>query len=191
MPDLSNGYDAASEAFVAKRSPTIGVATVRRWARSLPPATTVLDVGCGDGVPVTRTLIEEGLIVSAVDASPGMVAAFRRNFPTTPVTCRTAESLSGVNCQFGAAVAWGLMFLLTPGAQEAVIRNIGDLLERGGRFLFTSPRSAHTWTDVLTGRESVSLGESEYRLALAAAGMKLMTEYDDEGCNHYFEAAKG
>jgi SAM-dependent methyltransferase len=51
----------------------------------------VLDLGCGSGLPITKVLIDEGLNVHAVDASPTLVQAFRKNFPETPVLCEAVE----------------------------------------------------------------------------------------------------
>jgi SAM-dependent methyltransferase len=191
MTDLSNGYDDDSAGFIAGRSPTIGVSIVRSWARSFPAGTRVLEIGCGDGNPITRTLIHEGLNVHAVDASPKMVSAFRKNFPGTPVICEAAEHLHDLDQRFDAAIAWGLIFLLTPATQEIVINNIGSALNSGGRFLFTAPKEAVIWTDIRTGRKSVSLGASGYQSLLSSANLSLIAEYDDEGSNHYFEAEKG
>jgi SAM-dependent methyltransferase len=191
MLDPSNGYDDESESFIASRSPTIGVSIVRSWAQSLPAGSKVLEIGCGDGIPITHTLIDEGLNVYAIDASPKMVLAFRRNFPNTSVTCEAAEKLHDFDQQFDAAIAWGLMFLLTPETQKIVIQNISNALNHGGKFLFTCPREAVTWTDIRTGRKCVSLGAAEYQSLLSSANLSLIAEYDDEGSNHYFEAQKG
>ena len=191
MPDLSNGYDDESESFIASRSPTIGVSIVRSWAQSLAAGTRILEIGCGNGIPITQTLIHEGLNVYAVDASPQMVSAFRKIFPVTPVICEAAEHLYELDQKFDAAIAWGLLFLLTPERQKTVIKNIGNALNSGGRFLFTSPKEAVTWIDIRTGRQSVSLGASKYQSLLSSARLSLIAEYDDEGSNHYFEAEKG
>lgn len=191
MPDLSNGYDDEAESFIASRSPIIGVSIVRSWAQSLPSRTKILEIGCGDGVPITRTLLEQGLDVYALDASPRMVAAFRRHFPDTPVVCKAAEHLPDLGQTFDAAIAWGLMFLLTPETQKTVIEHISHALNGGGKFLFTSPRESVTWVDVRTGRTSESLGASQYHSLLSSVQLSLIAEYDDEGSNHYFEAVKG
>ncbi|MBA2669209.1 MAG: class I SAM-dependent methyltransferase [Gemmatimonadetes bacterium] len=186
----SGGYDALAHEFMLRRDPTIGVATVREWARALPPGGAVLDLGCGPGVPISQVLIEDGLAVYGVDSSPTMVAAFRKRFPQAHVTCEVVEDSGFFGRTFDAVVAWGLLFLLPAAAQEALIHRVASVLHTGGRFLFTSPKQACTWTDVLTGRQSTSLGSEGYRTTLVAAGLALLTEHQDEAENHYYDARK-
>jgi hypothetical protein len=52
------------------------------------------------------------------------------------------------------------------------------------------PAQACTWNDLTTGRPSRSLGAAAYRAILAEAGLVLLAEYDDEGDNHYYDAAR-
>ena len=59
--DPANGYERIADEYMAVRDPATGVAAVRRWASALPQGAAVLDLGCGNGVPITRTLIDEGL----------------------------------------------------------------------------------------------------------------------------------
>lgn len=186
----SNGYDALAHEFMLRRNPTIGVATVREWARALSPGGAVLDLGCGHGVPISETLIQEGFEVYGVDASPTMVAAFHDRFPQAHVACEAVEDSGFFGRTFDAVVAWGLFFLLAADAQVALIHRVASILRPGGRFLFTSPEQDCTWTDVLTRRPSVSLGQEAYQAILEAAGMELLAEYQDEGENHYYDARK-
>ena len=92
--DRSNGYEAVSEEFLAgrgsrSRSAGIGVKEVRKWARTLPRGSSVIDLGCGSGFPITAVLVDEGLHVFGVDAAPSFVAAFQRNLPGTPIILRS------------------------------------------------------------------------------------------------------
>src|SRR5690606_15430980 len=118
--------------------------------------------------------------VHGVDASPNMVAAFRRRFPDAPVACESVEESDFFGRTFDGIVAIGLMFLLSPDTQRDVIRRIARALEPDGRFLFTAPAQACEWTDVLTGGDSGSLGADRYRAILSDAGLDLIGEYDDE-----------
>lgn len=188
--DPSNGYEAVASEFVRVRNPRIGVATVRAWARSLPPGASILDLGCGDGVPIGIALMTDGFKLYGVDASLTLTAAFRRRLPHADVVCEAVEDSSFFRRTFDGVIAVGLMFLLSAEPQRSLIHKVAVALNPGGRFLFTAPVQVGTWDDALTGRESVSLGADEYEAALADAGLTLMGEHTDEGGNHYYDARK-
>ena len=189
--DPANGWDAVADRLIAGReASTIGVDVLRAWARDLRPGAHVLDLGCGSGVPVSRTLVQSGVSVAGVDASPRMVAAYRERFPDAPVACEGAASCTFFGRAFDAVVAVGLIFVLDDAEQLAVIRNVARALVPGGRFLFTAPWQAATWTDQSTGRESRSLGREVYAAALEAHGLRLTATFVDDGDNHYYAATR-
>ncbi len=196
MMDQSNGYEAISEEWLATRgnrnasSNAIGVTEVRKWAKTLPHGSSVIDLGCGPGFPITAVLIEEGLEVFGVDATPSLVAAFRRNLPGTRVVCESVLESSFFDRKFDAVLSIGLIFLLKAEEQRHLIRRFADALVPGGHLLFTAPAKPHVWTDIMTGMESTSLGAEEYRRRLAEVGLSVVDEYEDEGQNHYFCALK-
>ena len=190
--DTSNGYEAVAEDFTRLRlqSPT-GLAIVRKWAASLPRGGCVLDVGAGSGEPLTAALIEAGLDVFAIDASPTMVAAFQRRFPGVKVACEPAEYSRFFERTFDGALAIGLVFLLPADNQRQLIRRMAAALKPGGRLLFSAPREVCVWDDLLTGQPSSSLGADEYRRIAAGSGLHILGEHVDEGGNHYYEARAG
>ena len=187
--EWSNGYEECAGDFIRSRRP-IGVARVREWSHLVPAGGTVLDLGCGPGVPISEVLIEQGLHVHAVDASPSMLAAFRSRFPAVPVECAPVEESSFFGMQFDGVLAWGLIFLLAPEAQRLVIGKAAAAVKDGGRLLFTAPAQVCSWNDVLTGRESVSLGRDEYVRLIEAAGLTVVGEFEDEGNNYYYSAIR-
>ena len=189
--DRSNGYEAVSGEFITGRTrSSVGAATVRQWAKALPPGGDVLDLGCGPGAPISQTLVDEGLNVYGVDASPSMIAAFRARFPHASAERSDVEDSQFFGRSFDGVVAWGLMFLLPPDAQVNLIHKVAAGLKPGGRFLFTAPRQICEWSDNLTGRKSVSLGSDAYRRILESAGLLLDDETEDEGENHYYFVRK-
>jgi len=192
--DPSNGYEAIAAEFIADRGARpdvgVGVRTVREWARALRAGSAVLDLGCGPGYPIASVLVEAGLDVYGVDASPTMVEQFRARFPAVPVECDGVETSDFFGRGFDGVIAWGLLFLLSPTVQVDVIERVAGVLVRGGRFLFTAPLQACEWSDVMTLRRSESLGAEAYRRHLVAAGLQLDREAEDEGGNHYYMAVK-
>ncbi|MBO0701818.1 MAG: class I SAM-dependent methyltransferase [Candidatus Dormibacteraeota bacterium] len=171
------------------RNPAIGPDVVGDWARRLPAGGSVLDLGCGHGV-ISQALVDLGLTVYGVDASPTLLDAFRRRFPGAGAECAAAEDSRYFDRTFDGVIAWGLIFLLPEPAQRTVITRAAGALELGGGFLFTAPAQALVWTDVLTGRESRSLGAAEYRSLLRQGGCEVRDGRTDRGGNHYFCATR-
>lgn len=194
MPSLANGYERIAAQFLAGRgsgvSTGIGVRHTSAWARSLPPHATVLELGCGSGYPITKALLDAGLTVYGVDASPTLVAAFRTNLPDVIVACEAVEESAFFHRTFDGVLSWGLLFLLPAAAQVDLLRRVATVLRPGGRLLFTAPSQGISWLDAMTGEESRSLGAETYRTTLAAVGVSVLREYEDEGENHYYDAVK-
>ena len=187
--DASRGYEAVADEFMAVRS-TSGRSIVQKWAASLPAGCSVVDVGAGHGEPLTSVLIDEGLSVWAIDASPKMVAAFRQRFPDAEVACEAAERSSFFGRKFDAAMAIGLIFLLPENKQSELIRRISGALRAGGRLLFSAPWQVGSWKDVLTGQTSWSLGAEGYERTLGEAGFRVRDKYVDEGGTHFYETQR-
>ena len=193
--DKSRGYEAIASHYIAGRGSNyrgvgIGAAEVAKWSLTLPPGASVLDLGCGTGLPITQVLIQRGFEVCGVDASPSMVAAFRGNFPAAPVECAAAEDSTFFGRTFDAVVAWGLFFLLDEATQRLLISKVAAALKPSGRFLFTSPEEICTWTDGMSHQLSLSLGYDAYRTALEAEGLVLSGTMLSTGDNFYYFAQK-
>ena len=189
-PDKSHGYEALAETFVRVRNKRIGPSIVREWCGSLAPGSTVLDLGCGSGVPITEVLVEAGFAVYGVDASPTMIRAFQERFPQAEAECGAVEESTFFDRTFDGAVAWGLIFLLPADVQALVITKVAEALRAGGRFLLTSPRGPVRWKDGMTDEESVSFGAEAYEAMLLAQGLAVTDHAVDEGENYYYFSVK-
>lgn len=188
--DKSNGYEDVAKLFMSERDSVTGVSVVRQWSRTLVWGSSILDLGCGHGVPISQALIEDGFTVYGVDASASLVESFRKRFPGAHAECSAFEDSAFFRRTFDAVVAVGLMFLLHPDVQCLLIRKVNQALKSNGRFLFSSPKEKCKWRDILTQRESLSLGAPCYRELLQAEGLILVEEMSDEGNNHYYSIRK-
>lgn len=191
--DKSNGYEGVAAEFLRGRGIAvngIGKSAVAGWARTLRPGSVVLDIGCGTGIPVSKVLVDAGMTVFGIDASPTLAKAFHENFPDLAIACEAVEDSVFFDRQFDAVISVGLMFLLSVEGQEMMINKVSKALKPGGKFVFTATFGAHTWNDIMTGRQSVSLGAERYRELVAGSGLSLIAEFKDEGENYYFSVVK-
>ncbi|MGD1860000.1 MAG: class I SAM-dependent methyltransferase [Leptolyngbyaceae cyanobacterium] len=169
---------------------TIGIGVVEKWAQSLSAGSDVLEIACGGGIPVTRTLALAGLKLWAVDSSPTLVSEFKVRFPDIPVECAHALESDYFERKFSAVISIGLIFLLSEDDQVVLIRRVSELLSPGGRFLFTAPVEIGIWTDMNTGHKCRSLGQERYESILREAQFHVLDTYVDEGRNNYYEVKR-
>lgn len=187
----ASAYETHALEFLEARDESlVGADLVSRWAKSLPPATEVIEIACGGGYPVSRALVEAGLRLWAIDASPTLLERFRSRFPDVPTQCALALESDYFGRKFGAAVSIGLVFLLEESEQVALLHRVAEILLPGGRLLFTAPVQTVTWQDLTTGHPSHSLGEQRYVQVLQSAGFRVIGTHVDRGENNYYEAQK-
>lgn len=191
--DKSNGYESIASEFLKGRGIAIdgiGKSSVRKWAQTIRHGSVILDVGCGSGIPVSKVLIDDGMTVYGIDASPTLAQAFHQNFPDLSVACEAAENSTFFGRQFDGIISIGLIFLLSEKSQKTLVKKAATALKPEGKFLFTATQGAHEWQDAMTGQHSISLGAEKYRELLAAENLSLIEEWTDEGGNYYFNSVK-
>lgn len=191
MTDAVRFYETQALNYLDTRDRSgVGVEIVRNWATSLPSGSTIVDIACGGGYPITKALVDAGLVVWVIDTSPTLLKQFRLRFPTIPTQCASALDSDYFGRTFDAIISIGLVFLLHEDQQLAFLHRASEILLPRGRFLFTAPVEIGTWQDVTTGLECRSLGRIAYTRALARVGFRLVRTHIDEGENNYYEAEK-
>ncbi len=189
--DAADAYERHAAGFLAARDhSSVGSKVVARWAQTLPAGASTIELGCGGGLPISKTLIDAGLNLHAVDSSPSLCAIFQTRFPDVPLQCARVEQSDCFGRQFHAVVAIGLIFLLPESDQQRLIRKVATLVEAGGRFLFTAPLEKGEWSDANTSITCRSPGQDHYVSALRAAGFCEISCFEDAGANNYYDAVR-
>src|SRR5215469_12777879 len=98
-------YDLIADWYASDRGRTVGVAEALAVAATLPARSRILDVGCGNGVPITEALVNAGHRVVGLDSSAGMLARFRVNLPGRPVVRGDARRCPVSDSGFDAAIS--------------------------------------------------------------------------------------
>lgn len=88
-----------------------------RFIAALPAGAAVLDLGCGSGAPVALNMVERGLRITGVDASPTLVSLCRDRMPHHEWLVGDMRVLS-LDQTFDGIVAWDSYFHLKPDDQR-------------------------------------------------------------------------
>ena len=188
-------YDLIAEWYATQRRDRTGVAEVAALAESIPPGSRVLDIGCGNGFPLTRTVLDSGHTAVGIDSAGEMLKRFRVTCPSTPAVHARAQALPFAAASFDAAIMWGVMFHLPQPDQRAAMASVARVLRPGAPFLFTSAdidEAAGHLGAPMNGVDFVyfSFTIDGYRRVLADHGLAFVDFHTDAGENGYYLARK-
>lgn len=159
-------------------------AWIDRFAALLDACATVLDIGCGSGVPIAAHLVGRGYPVVGVDSSPEMIALFRANVPDQGAEVADMRSLS-LEGRFGGLIAWDSFFHLDHAEQRLMFPVFRDHALAGAPLMFTSGPTFGEATGTLEGEPlyHASLGPDEYRRLLGENGFDVVAHVvEDPDC---------
>ena len=188
-------YDLIAEWYASDRKGPTGIPEAAALASSIPRGSRVLDIGCGNGFPVTQTLLNAGHRVVGLDSSTEMLARFRANVPETPAIRGLVQACPFADEIFDAANAWGVIFHLPLDDQVRAIASVSRVLRKGAPFLFTSGDVDGDDVGIEGTMNGVtfhyySFGIDAYRSVLGQHGLKLLDVHADRGENTYYLAEK-
>jgi SAM-dependent methyltransferase len=158
-----------------------------RFLALLPDEPTVLDVGCGSGVPMARYLIEHRCRVTGVDASSAMIAMCADRFPGQEWHVADMRTLD-LNRTFDGIVAWDSFFHLPQAEQRRMFPIFGRHAAAGAGLMFTSGPSAGEEIGSYRGEPlyHASLGGDEYRRLLRDSGFDVVAHVaEDPSCGRH------
>lgn len=145
---VRRGYDALSyhyrrdDADDGRYAPWLATLHTR-----LPAGAAVLDIGCGCGVPVARSLADAGHQVTGVDISDVQIERARRLVPSGTFIRVDATRLNLQPVSFDAVVCLYALIHMPLPEQPRLIGRIASWLRPGGWLLATVGHNAWTGTE--------------------------------------------
>jgi ubiquinone/menaquinone biosynthesis C-methylase UbiE len=189
-------YDLIADWYRGDRSRSIGVPEALAAVVSLARGSRILDLGCGNGSPITDALVTAGYRVVGLDSSRGMLERFRVNLPNTPAVRGDSRTCPFVDGVFDAAVSWGMLFHLEPRDQATTFAAVSRVLKAGAPFLFTAaeipevPANDPGITGTMNGVTFRYFAVADYRALIGEHGFDLENVYDDPGVSTYYYARR-
>ena len=157
---------------------------VDRFRALLPPASPILDLGCGSAEPMAAYLIGLGHPVTGVDSSPAMIDACRERFPKQEWLVADMRKLD-LQRKFSGILAWDSFFHLCYDDQRRMFPVFRRHAAPKAALMFTSgPRHGEAIGSF--GGEPLyhaSLDATEYRSLLDRNGFRVVSHVvEDPNC---------
>lgn len=173
---VARGYDHCAATYIGERAEETNPEIIA-LAERLGRGATVLDIGCGAGVPITRPLAER-FDVTGVDISPEQIRLARENVPTARFLCSDIMSVDFPPAAFDAVVAFYAIIHLPRDEHPELLDRIHGWLKPGGYFLATFARRAeepYTEDDFYGAKMFWSnYGVGDYQDMLSSLGFRIL-----------------
>ena len=136
---VESGYDQMAEQYLATKDPEdpLALVALEDLALLLPSEASVLDLGCGAGVPVTRWLADRGFAVTGVDVSARQLELARTNVPEVTFLKADMSEVDFGPETFDSVVAFHSIIHVPRTGHPALLEGIHRWLKPGGVFLAT------------------------------------------------------
>lgn len=178
-------YQRHAGAFEQKRSTTLFEKTwLDRFMNPLPANGRILDIGCGNGMPIADYFIRQGFQVTGVDSSPQMIDRCLQRFPEQRWVVADMRSLALADT-FDGLIAWDSFFHLTRDAQRRMFNIFRQHTNSMATLMFTSGTSNGEAIGSFEGEAlyHASLAPEEYRQLLQEQGFSVVkTVIEDPDC---------
>jgi len=153
----------------------IGKAWVDRLVAPLAAGSAILDLGCGDGEPIARYLMDRGFDVTGVDSAGSVVSLAMTRFPRGHWIKGDMRVLQ-IDRTFDAVIAWNSLTWLSHDDRARIAKRAAAWLNPEGRMLFNAPAdldpSRKDYRDGSPYR--FDLEATNYSGAIADSGLRLV-----------------
>ncbi|CAG8136499.1 unnamed protein product [Penicillium salamii] len=177
--DIKKAYDDVATTYLDWTQPThtTRLSYLQTMLESIEPSKSILELGCGAGVPCTQLLAARGYTVTANDISSSQITLARERLPHSVNLIEGDMMELEFGQQFDAVLAMYSIFHLPRDEQSVMLRRIFGWLKPGGRLLANFPEmgfvsaSDSSWLGGTEGAMHWSgWGRSETRRLLVEIG---------------------
>lgn len=144
---VRQGYDKIAKKYQADRRIFDNRKELEELASLLPKNAKVLDVGCGAGVPVVKSLVKSGFDVTGVDFSGSMLRLARRNVPEASFVKQDATKLGLETNSFDGLTSSYCIIHIPREKHSSLFRSFHEILKPTGLMLASMGSSEWEGTD--------------------------------------------
>jgi ubiquinone/menaquinone biosynthesis C-methylase UbiE len=181
---IREGYDKVAQTYLANRDRLKSGKYVQQLLKYLPKNSTILDLGCGAGVPVDDILLKAGHEVIGIDISKEQIKLARENCPRGQYIVGDIQDLEMGEYQVNAVISFYTIFHVSRNKQQDLLKVVASFLQKGGMLLITMGDREFEGAHDLHGVKmwSSQFGTAKNRKMVESAGFRIITdELDTSG----------
>lgn len=181
---VRRGYDKIAFEYLAQRQNLKSGKFVSQLLKYLPKQSTILDLGCGAGVPVDDVFLKAGHQVIGIDISPEQIKLARKNCPGGEFVVGNIAELKAGEYKANAVVSFYTLFHVERDLHGKVLKVIASYLPKGGMLLLTMGDREFEGEHEMYGEKmwSSQFGTAKNRKVVEQAGFRvLLDELENSG----------
>lgn len=134
---VREGYNKVAKTYSAQRDLFKNDKYLAELTKLLKPNSTILDIGCGSGIPVDKYLINKGFKVIGIDISDEQIKLAKQNIPEGTFEVTNMSDLKEGYYQVDAIVSFYAIFHIPREEHQELFKKINSFLPIGGLVLVT------------------------------------------------------
>ncbi|CAD0007034.1 class I SAM-dependent DNA methyltransferase [Flavobacterium chungangense] len=148
-----DSYNKIINSWINARNNTIVNKPIIDFADYINSKGTILDIGCGTGMPIAKYLSDRNFSITGVDLSAKMIEAAKSVGINNVVFCICDFFDFDSDEKFNGVIAWDSLFHFPKERQIEIYNKVYQLLAPGGYFLFTHGKKEDEHIDKMFGEQ--------------------------------------
>ncbi len=131
------GYNQVAAAYNHERDQLKSSKYLNKLLQHLPAEASILDLGCGMGIPIDRDLLKKNHLVTGIDIAETQIALAKKNCPTGNFLVKDISQLRPYEYRVDAVVSFYTFFHLPRTTHHQLLSTIATFLPKHGWLLIT------------------------------------------------------
>jgi len=186
MRDLvQKGYDVYSKNYTSDRDQFKNQKYLDDLINKLRKGSSILDLGCGSGIPVDKYLLEHGFKVTGIDISTEQIKLAKEHLPSGDFFQKDMSQVDFAENTFDAIVSFYAIFHIPREEHQELLGNCYRMLKRDSYLLITMGSSDWVGSEEFHGTTMYwsHYGREKNVEMVKAAGFEITYEVVDESGN--------
>lgn len=134
---VKHQYNKLAENYLAGRDQFKNIKYLEKLNNLLSPNSTILDVGCGAGVPIDKWFVEQGHKVIGIDISEKQIELAQRHIPEGEFKVEDMSELHEGEYNVDAVISFYAIFHTPRETHQEILNKLHSFLKKDGFLLVT------------------------------------------------------